>query len=294
MIDRALGLRFSRREHVRGIILMLASTAFFTANVLIIRELGLVEPVNIWLVSCARFAVGIGFLAVVYRHEVQFTRVFRRRKLIDRGVIGGLSVALYYVTVVHLGAGRATFINNTYIAIGALLAVWLVREPFRPALAFGGLASLAGVALLTDAAAGGFGVNPYDLLGVVTAIGSAYVVVTIRQLHSEGETTATIFAAQCVHGLIVCAIPGLLHLQAISWLAGGLMIGAGICAAIGQIAMTAGFRHLPVGEGSLLQILVPLGIAGGGYLFFGERFTPHEVVGAALIVAGIGVTALRR
>jgi drug/metabolite transporter (DMT)-like permease len=72
------------------------------------------------------------------------------------------------------------------------------------------------------------------------------------------------------------------------------MVLAGIFAAVGQITMTRAFRELPVAEGSLLQMLVPLGTALGGALFFREHFSPHELVGAALILIGTAFTALRR
>jgi drug/metabolite transporter (DMT)-like permease len=49
-----------------------------------------------------------------------------------------------------------------------------------------------------------------------------------------------------------------------------------------------------VAEGSLMQILVPLGIAAGGAVFFHERFTLHELAGAALILGGTAFTALRQ
>jgi drug/metabolite transporter (DMT)-like permease len=58
--------------------------------------------------------------------------------------------------------------------------------------------------------------------------------------------------------------------------------------------MTRAFRDLPVAEGSLLQMLVPLGIAVGSVIFFGERFAMHEMIGAVLILAGTTFTALRR
>jgi drug/metabolite transporter (DMT)-like permease len=41
-------------------------------------------------------------------------------------------------------------------------------------------------------------------------------------------------------------------------------------------------------------MFVPLGIAGGGALFFGERFQPHELAGAALILGGTLLTMIRR
>ena len=38
---------------------MLLSTAAFTANVLLIRALGQVQSVNVWLIYCTRFVVGL-------------------------------------------------------------------------------------------------------------------------------------------------------------------------------------------------------------------------------------------
>jgi drug/metabolite transporter (DMT)-like permease len=41
-------------------------------------------------------------------------------------------------------------------------------------------------------------------------------------------------------------------------------------------------------------MVVPLGIAAGGALFFAERFSPVELAGAALILAGSAFPAVRR
>ncbi|PTX96680.1 DMT family transporter [Opitutus sp. ER46] len=285
---------FTRGQHARGLALMLFSTACFTTNVLLIRALGELQSVNVWLVSCARFLVGILVLATVYRREVQFARVFTRAKLAGRGVVGGLGVGVFYLTVVHIGAGRATFINNTYIIFGALLAVWILHEPFRRPLAIGSVGALLGLALLTNSFARGATIGVFDVVAIGGAIASAYVIVTIRLLHAEGEHTATIFAAQCVYGLLLCAIPAGMSWAPVTGVSWTLMVLAGLCAAGGQLAMTRAFRDLPVAEGSLLQMLVPLGIAVGGYLFFGEHFTPHELAGAALILAGTIFTVAKR
>jgi drug/metabolite transporter (DMT)-like permease len=279
--------------HARGVRLMIASTLCFVANVLLIRTLGQVESVNVWLISCARFVVGLLVVSATFHREVQPSHLFQRGKLITRGIVGGVGVYAYYLTVVRLGAGRATFINNTYIIFGALFAVWILHEPFKRALAAGSVAALVGLALLTNAFAAQSHANAYDLLAVLGALASAYVVVTIRQLHAT-EHTSTIFAAQCVYGLLFCAVPAAMSWQHVGAGAWGLMALAGLFAASGQIAMTRAFRELPVAEGSLLQMLVPLGIALGGTVFFGERFALHELVGAAMILGGTGFIALKR
>ncbi|MBM3855617.1 MAG: DMT family transporter, partial [Verrucomicrobia bacterium] len=262
----------ARSQHSRGVALMLASTVSFTANVLIIRALGELEAVNVWLVSCVRFVAGLAVILAVFRREFAFQRLFTQPRLIGRGVAGGASVYLFYLTVVHLGAGRATFINNTYVIFGALLAVVVLGEKLRAALAASSLVTLGGLALLTNAFGGASSASLYDLLGVVSALAASYVVVTIRQLHAT-DHSSTIFAAQCIYGLAICVVPAGLKLQAMSTLGWTLMILAGLCAAVGQITMTRAFRDLPVAEGSLLQMLVPLGTATGGAILFGERFT---------------------
>lgn len=280
-------------HHARGLALMVFSALAFTANVLLIRALEQVQSVNVWLISCARFVVGLALVVGFYRREFAPTHLVRNPKLFGRGLVGGLGVVGFYFTVLHLGAGRATFINNTYVILGALMAVVMLGEKFRLSLATGGLAALAGLALLTNAFGSGAQAGWYDFIAVLVAIGSAYIVVTIRQLHAT-EHTSTIFAAQCGYGLLICAGPAAWHPEPVSATAWAVMIGAGVCAGVGQITMTRAFRDLPVAEGSLLQMLVPLGIAAGGVVFFHEHFTPHELIGAALILAGTAFTAINR
>jgi len=236
--------------------------------------------------------VGLGLISAVYWKEFQPAHLVRSRKLVERGVVGGFGVYLTYLAVVRLGAGRATFIGNTYVIWGALLAAWMLHEKLRPGVLIGGAAALAGLGLLTNVFSTTAHPGPYDLIAFIGALLSAYVVVTIRQLH-DTEHTSTIFSAQCAYGLVICAIPAMLTYQPVSAAAGAVLLIAGVTAGVGQLAMTRAFRDLPVAEGSLIQMLVPLGIALGGMVFFGERFAPHEMVGAALILSGTAFTAVR-
>lgn len=280
-------------HHTRGLLLMLTSAGCFTANVLLVRALGEMGAANIWLVSISRFVVGLGLIAAVYWTEFQPRHLFRNRKLVERGLVGGLGVYLTYLSVVKLGAGRAVFINNTYVIWAALLAAWLLRERLRPAILGGGAAALAGLALLTNIFSRQSHPGLYDLVAIVSALGSAYVVVTIRQLHAS-EHTSTIFAAQCVYGLLLCTGPAVATWPALTPQAWLVMLLAAVTAGTGQLTMTRAYRDLPVAEGTLLQMLVPTGTALGGVLFFHEHFTPHDILGAALILGGTGFAAFRK
>jgi drug/metabolite transporter (DMT)-like permease len=279
--------------HARGLAFMLASATCFVGNVLLIRAVSAIEPVNVWLAVTIRFSAGLAVLAVLYRGKVQVGRLFRNSRLLGRGIVGGLSTCAFYLCIVHLGAGRATFMGNTYVIFAALLAVPMLGERLRTSVVVSTIAALAGLALLTDAFGQSRVTGIYDALAIGTALAAAYVVVTIRQLHAT-ENTATIFAAQCVFGLPPCLLFLGLNPTGASPLAWTVMIAAGVLVAGGQLFMTRAYRDLPVGEGSILQMLVPVGVALGGIMFFNEHFLLPEITGAVLVLGGTAFTALRR
>ncbi len=279
----------------RGRALMLVSSAFFIANVLLVRAIGTHFAVSPWLVATVRFIIGLGlvFLPLMPGGGVDLRSLIAKPLVVTRGVVGGAAVAIYYLTIPQLGAGRATFVNNTYILWGALLAAIFLREPLQPRMAGALLVGLVGVGLLTGMSAHGWAFSQADALAIVAALGSAVVVVVIRQLR-ERETIATIFGSQCAWGLVFTVVPTAHGWQTPTATAAVLLVAAGLLAGGGQLCMTAGYRWLPVAEGSLLQMLVPVGIALGGVVLFGERYSPVELVGALLIVASCVVGALTR
>lgn len=276
-----------------GLFLMLASTACFTANVLLIRALGSAAVAGIWVIVLARFTVGFGLVAMLFRRELELGRVFTHPMLARRGIVGGICTCGFYLTIDHLGAGRAVFINNSYVIIAGLMAVPMLGERFRPALAAGGAGALLGLALLTDAFGSHRPFSVYDLVALAAAVGSAYVVITIRQLHATTHT-GTIFASQCVWGILLCLGPALYSAGPVSVTGGLGLLASGLAAGGGQLLMTRAFREMPVAQGTLIQTLVPVGVAAGGLIFFGEHLSTDELTGGALILAGTTLTALRR
>jgi drug/metabolite transporter (DMT)-like permease len=270
----------------RGRRLMFIAAACFVANVLLIRALGQGGG-DVWTISALRFASGLALCLLFQRRSLDVTALFTKPRLILRGLMGGVSTYAFYLAIVHLGAGRAVFLNNTYVILSSLLAVWMLREQFRLSLATGAFTALIGLGLLTGAIFGRLHIGLYDLVAIGSALAAAWIVVAIRQLHQEGVPTATIFASQCIYGLLLCA-PFLLTQGAPVPSAGATLglIAAGVLAAAGQLTMTSSFRDLTVAEGTLIQALVPLGIAAGGILFFGEALGWQGLVGGLLIVGG--------
>ncbi len=266
----------------KGILMMLLSVVLFSANILIIRWVGLFANMDGWMTSFTRGLAGTLFVLVMYSggRGLQLSHLLRPL-LILRGVLGVITISLLYFTVIHLGAARAMVINLTYPLFGSLIAVLVLKERLRPATL--GLLALAmiGLGLFFSKSLLGATFGIYDLLGLLGAVLAGAVVVLIRKL-TRTETAATIYSGQCLITLIATlplAAPKFAETSALAWI---LMMFGGAIVAYGQILITKGFYHLDVARGSAIQMLIPLLTGAGAFLFFEERFAPIEIVGAVL------------
>jgi drug/metabolite transporter (DMT)-like permease len=235
-----------------------------------------------------RFAFGMLMTIVIFAPSgtLNVRRSFMSWMLASRGIMGALGTAAYYSTVGPLGAGKATLIGNTWCVWAAIMAAFVLHERLGIAKILGIAVAVIGLGLLTDISPASLALDgKWEAVSLGGAILAAMVVVVIRQL-TKTETSATIFASQCVHGLLLAlpfAAQHVIHLNAGDY---GFLIVAATCAAVGQLAMTEGFRFLTVAAGGAFQITLPLVISTGGIVFFGEHFTLVQAVGGALILAG--------
>lgn len=280
-------------DRFRGIVLMSACLAFFTANALIIKHAATRHEIGTWPLVFTRGAIGLLFVWVWYGKAsgLSVTRVFTRPALVARGLIGTTGLICYYWTIPLLGAGVATLISNTYVVFGAVFAsFFLVREKLSRSHLIWLLVSLSGIGLLTNTGHGSNGTMsgpPTNAFAVALlgAVAAGFVIVIIRYLH-KSEATPTIFAAQCVYAMLAVApwvFPQLVQLSAtqLGWAA-----LAGFMATFGQLAMTHAFRYLSVTSGGAFHLSIPVWISIGGYFLFGERFTSWQLVGGGLVLLG--------
>lgn len=271
----------------RGILLMLVSVVFFAANVLLLRAVSLREPAVDGFVSTAiRGFIGCVFVWLAFRGRgFQPARLLQRPLVLMRGAVGAVAILLFYLTIHHLGAGRAVIINLTYPIFGAVLAAPWLGERLVGRQVFWMVVALAGLGVFLAGPAGPakgpglLGVSGYEILAMAGAVVAGLAVVLIRLLGRE-EHPSTIFASQCLWSLLA-ALPFLTSavLQLSTW-ALGLVTLASLFVAVGQLALTEAFRHLSVATGSAIQMLLPVITAAGGALFFAERYSTAELVGA--------------
>lgn len=267
---------------------MLLSIACFSVNSLTLKSLSQ-SDVSPWIALLFRATVGMVFVATVFRSggQLSFRRALMDRKLATRGLLGVIGTVAYYFTIAALGAGKATLISNTYVVIAAIMAVWLLKEPFGIRKLTGNGLALFGLALLIASPSQLALFGWYEGLAVLGALAAAGTVIIIREL-TRTESTAMIYTSQCIYVLAGSLPFAIYELQRhpMNLIETSVLILAGVSATIGQLAMTEGFRHLTVAVGGAFQICVPVVIAIGGILFFDETFTSPQVLGAVFILAG--------
>lgn len=272
----------------RGSLWMLLSLTCFTANALLIKHCSTNRHIDPWITLSFRFGVGLLMTMLLFLPSgaLSLRSSFTNWLLVSRGVLGAFGTAAYYVSIGPLGVGKATLIGNTWCVWAALMATIILHEKLGLPKFLGMVIALAGLILLTDISPESLAHDgKWEVVSLIGAILAALVVVVIRQLTAT-ETSATIFASQCVYGLLLALPFAARHLDQVTGTNFVFLVGAALCAGAGQLAMTEGFRFLTVAAGGSFQIVVPLFISLGGILFFEERFAPVQALGGALILLG--------
>lgn len=269
----------------RGVLLMLLSVLFFSANTLVIRWAGLhAAGADGWSATIYRGGIGLAIVLACYGNGRGFNPrgLFANRLVIVRGVVGAVGLMAFYLTIGFLGASRAVIVNLSYPVFATLLAVPILGERVSGRALFW---ILMGFGALVGFVGGGatHGISRYDLLGVAGAISAGLVVVLVRKL-IRSEHPSTIYGSQCVFSLLLAFPFGWQNLPKLPWQGHFALAAAAGLVSCGQLLMTNGFRMLPVSRGSAIQMLIPVVTALGAWALFDEGFHAAEYGWAALIL----------
>lgn len=271
-----------------GTLWMLASVVLFSANTLLIKAASLASlAADGWVALLLRGGIGVILLYALYSKggKLRWRRMFSNPLVIARGVVGGVAIIFFYITITELGAARATVLNLTYPMFATVIAAFWLGEKVPMAtrcwlvVAVVGLLVFLGVGSLVGMPSG------YDLLGLLGALAAGWVVVIIRRLRHE-EHPATIYGSLAVCSLLL-GLPSVGKLPELSGLGWGYLAVAAIVVTFGQLMMTSAYQRLSIAKGSSLQMTLPVVTAAGAFLFFGEKFHTHEFVGAVITLYAI-------
>ncbi len=254
------------------------------------------------LVRVVGAAVVLGALSLLLWRS-QLRRVLRApRTVVVYGVVAVAGVQVCFFTAVRtLSVGVALLLE--YLA-PVLVVCWLWlrtgRRPSSRTLTGGGLALLGTVGVLdvlSDVR--------LDLAGVLWALGAAvglacYFLVLGRTENPDGLQPAVLATAGTVVGAAAVALAGLLGVLPVSFGAGtttlagrpvpvwvpllALVLGSTVLA---YLAGAAGLARLGATAGSLVSLSEVLFAVLTAWVLLGEWPTPVQLLGGALVVAGV-------
>jgi drug/metabolite transporter (DMT)-like permease len=261
--------------------------------------------------ACAFWRTLLGGLALAVLARLRGASLHLDRSVAGLAVLAGLLFALDLGTwheairvMPRAGAGLATVLANTQVVWVALVGVFVLKEPRSPRLAVGVALALVGVSLVAGAwtPAGELEVGSVGLLlGLLTGVWYASFLLTLRRaLRRPAAPTALVFMAWAslatafFAGLIALLRDEPMHFEGARAWASVLGLALVVQAAAWWI-LTRNLARVPAALGALLLLLQPTFATLGGVAFHGEALTVYEVLGAALILAGIylGATARR-
>jgi drug/metabolite transporter (DMT)-like permease len=214
----------------------------------------------------------------------------QRGRLFVRGLIGASGLACVFYAVTRLPLAEATVIQYLHPVFTAVLAALVLGErsgaglTLSLALGAGGVLAVARPAVLFGGAAASL--EPLALgAALAGAFLSACAYVAVRHLSAREHPVVIVFyfAWVAVAASLPVVATSLVRPEGAEWL---LLLGVGVCAQLGQVAMTHGLRVQPAARATTLSYLQVLFAAALGAVFFDERPGAWTALGALLILSG--------
>ena len=285
------GLRFSDYRHVLvcalvyGLAVVLARIAFEDGS----------NAATVVTVRCGFAALAIG-IALRLGGPQQRTTGRERALLLGLGVFFAMGVFSFYKAIEILRVPLAIlsfYVNPLIIGVfGALVGF----ERLSGRMLLFALLSLAGLALATGASP-----ETVDAVGLGYAMIAATVTagVLVVSTHRLSHVNAKNRTFWMMTGTTSVLAVSTLASSALMWpqRTPGMWALAGVCAlyAIGLVALfTSAVRIGPLRTGLVMNI-EPVVAIGGSWLLLGQGLTPVQLLGGALVIAGvIGAQTSRR
>ncbi|MBZ9888682.1 DMT family transporter [Mesorhizobium sp. BR1-1-3] len=233
----------------------------------------------------------IAFLAFRKELDTAFTtkRPFNH---IARGLVGVCAMGLGFFALTRLPLPEAITLNYAQPLLVVVFSSIFLGEAIRvyrwSAVAVG----LVGVLIISwpelTLLSSDEALDDQEVLGVMAALVaaaiSAVAMLLVRNL-VQSERTATIVLWFSVTASVMSLLSLPFGWQALTPLQAALLVAAGFCGGLGQILMTAAYRHA---EASVVAPFEYTSMILGlvvGYLVFGDVATLHMLVGGLIVVA---------
>lgn len=261
-----------------------------------------VPPATAAIFRCAYAVPVLWWLAVAEDRRLGARSRRLRRMSALAGVFFAADLILWHHAIADVGAGLATVLANSQVAIVPLVAWLVLRE--RPApgvvvavpLVLLGVVGISGV--LED---GAFGSHPLRgaVFGIGTGIAYAGFLLLLRQASPRGSAR---IAGPLADATLVSAVVALVAAFPLgeaellpTWPAHGWLLLLALTSQVaGWLLIGGSLPRLPASLTSVLLTVQPIGSVVLGAVLLAEAPTLLQLAGVALVLAGLLSVARRR
>jgi len=205
-------------------------------------------------------------------------------KQVSRAVVGLISLALFFYAIAHLPLATAITLNYTSALFLAALTPFLLHEKPKPILLGTILLGFLGIALLLKPSFSSQNMLA-GALGLQSGFGASMAYVHVKQLGALHEPDwRTVFYFTCISTVISGLWMLFDHFSALAWQDLPLLLGLGVSATIGQLAMTRAYR---TGNTLIVASLAYTTVIFAtllGVIFWQETLSASEYIAIGMII----------
>lgn len=217
-----------------------------------------------------------------------------RPALAGFAVAGALVGMCYLSAVAYIPIGVAAMVFYTYPALIALATPFVDGRRLTGAALVAFLMAAAGVALAVGTQASNLDWRGLALAAMASLAAAAQLFFASRAPGGGGFVTAFWSQVVMIPILVAAALavgPASPQAWAQTWAAGALVIVL-FCGAF--VLQVVGMRATSAAAAGVIYCLEPIVAIAGAAAFLGERLSPAQYAGAALVVAGVAIEIFSR
>lgn len=267
---------------------MLVATFYFAIMNIFIKAVSHLPVLEIVFFRCGISLV----LCFIQMHYLNINwKGTNRKLLLLRGGFGTLALYLYFITIAHMPLATAVAIQYISPIFTTILAIFVLNERVKPISWLFFLISFSGILVMK-----GFDERiefTYLLIGLISAVTSAFAYVTIRSLKAKEHPLVVVFHFQLVGTLtgltfstVNFEIP-----EGLDWL---YLLLIGIFTQLGQVNLTKALQQDRVANVSIINYTGIIYAIAAGFLIFGEHYGAGTLAGIVLVIGGVLLSMVYR
>lgn len=211
--------------------------------------------------------------------KVRFT-AHSKEKLVFRGIVGGISLMLYFYAITLTSLANAVLLAYTYPIFASIFSMMYLKENITREKVIFIVTAFIGLMLILQFDFSSL--NKGDLMALLSAVTSGMAVVSIRELRRTDSSAMIVFSF-VLSGTIFSLFFMRGNFIPLDHMALAMLILIGVIGAFGQLFMTAAYKLCSTALGGVISMSSVIMTAIFSMVIFGERLTPNIIVGGLLI-----------